>query len=243
MSEQKQTHSDALSQYLDLRTEYVDQLREHDLVDENGRLREAVVNSLLRGDTTVPADGTGIYPEGSPLAKHCREHPNDPLCQRVRPDEMVREFLDVRSAFLDDVAEHGLEDVQQFFAGLMGGPGNDQSPVPMPFGGAGNAGLIGPDGDIDDIPPRLRPYVNVGRFDGKPQPLPFDLGTLANEFAGSVGNVGLVTPDQGLDGIPPWLWPYVTPGGYGSFNLFPGGFGGFNPMIGRSARLNTALLY
>lgn len=203
MFEQKQPHSDALGQYLDLRTEYVDSLREHDLLDASGGIRREVIGGLL-GGRAIPV-------EGSPLDEHCRKHPDDPLCQRIPSGEMVREFLDVRSAFLDEVAKHGLENVQQFFVGLMGGRGNDRSLVPIPFGGAGNAGLIGPDGDIDDILPWLRLYVNSGRFDGKPQPMPFDLGTLANAFAGSTGNVGLVTPEQGLDGIPPWLWPYINP--------------------------------
>lgn len=199
MSEQKQIHSDALSQYLDLRTEYVDRLREQDLLNASGGVRREIVEGLL-GGRAVPV-------EGSPLDEHCRKHPDDPLCQRITLGNAVGQFLEVRSEFLKEVAERDLGSVQRFVADMGGARTADGKPLPLPFAGSvGNVGLVGPDDDIDDIPPWLRPYVTSRLFDGLPQPMPFD------RLGSAVGNAGLVTPEQGLGGVPPWLRPYVNPG-------------------------------
>lgn len=215
--QQKQTHSDALSQYLDLRSEYLASLREHDLVDVRGQVRPEIVDGLF-GGAMIPV-------EGSPLDRHCQEHPEDPICQVATTGEMVEQYLDVRSEFIGKIVEHGLEDIQRFVVGLDGGVA-DGKPLPLDARslrsglGVDNAGLVGPDQDIDDVPPWLRPYVNPRRFGvgnsgllgrgfGGSMDLSADRFGLGN--IGAVGNAGLVGPDQDLDDFPRWLWPYINP--------------------------------
>jgi hypothetical protein len=211
---------DGLSRYLELRAEYMEQLRENDLLDVRGGLRTDVVDALFgRGDTMIPV-------RGSPMDEYCRNNPEDPLCQRIDNGSLAEQFLDARSEFIGKVIEHDLGEVQRFVADLSGAAGGG-IPVPVPFGSSnaragnlavgnvGNAGLIGPDQDIDDVPPWLRPYVN---------PRLFASGT-GRQFGaiGGFGNAGLVGPDQDIDDIPPGLRPYVNPRLFGDGRLFSDG--------------------
>lgn len=81
----KSVRDDQLSAYLDARGEYIDNLREE---------------GLMPG-----------YPEG-PWSDYCREHPEDPICQRIVTGEQRREQLEkyqrVRGEFVDRLRESGL---------------------------------------------------------------------------------------------------------------------------------------
>ncbi|NEU57571.1 hypothetical protein [Halorussus sp. MSC15.2] len=76
---------DQLSSYLDARGEYIDNLREE---------------GLMPG-----------YPEG-PWSDYCREHPEDPICQRIVTGEQQRQRLEAyqraRGQFVDRLREQGL---------------------------------------------------------------------------------------------------------------------------------------
>lgn len=220
MSEHQRNGSDELGRYLELRTDYLEELREHDLVDSRGLIRSEVIEALYDGGRRIPI-------EGSSLDRHCQEHPEDPICTVASTGGMVEEFLDVRARFLEEVTEAGLQDVQRFVHEVTGAA-SDGRPEPMPWDisnvAARNAGLVTPEQGLGGIPPGLRPYVTPTRSfsDGSPTPMPLEVwGAGTGSVAGDVGSVGLVTPDQGLGGIPPWLWPYVNPGSLTGSVRFP----------------------
>ena len=77
---------DLLERYLKARGEYIGDLRERGLV--------------------------GQYPDDSPWADYCREHPEDPMCHRIlsKADayEKHREYLDARREYVERLQEEGL---------------------------------------------------------------------------------------------------------------------------------------
>jgi hypothetical protein len=77
---------DLLERYLEVRGEYIDDLRERGLV--------------------------GLYPEESPWAAYCRDHPEDPICLQILPQEGAaeqrREYLDARREYVERLREEGL---------------------------------------------------------------------------------------------------------------------------------------
>lgn len=210
MSTQKQRVDDKFSQYLQFRTEYVEQLREKDLLDVGGSLRAEVLDGLFGDSRFIPV-------EGSPMDEHCREHPEDPICMVISTGDLAEQFLDIRGGFLDKIEEHDLRSVQEFVMDVTR-KGSAAFATDV-----GQIGLVTPDQDIDDIPPWLRPFVNPGgRFEGSPVPMPFDRidpGRVA--ATGGGGSVGLVGPDQNIEDIPWWLRPYVNPGLIGRLERTP----------------------
>ena len=77
---------DLLERYLQARGEYIDDLRERGLV--------------------------GQYPDDSPWADYCREHPEDPMCHRILSQEGTherqREYLDARRKYVERLREEDL---------------------------------------------------------------------------------------------------------------------------------------
>lgn len=92
LSEEDRAHlleslrEDRLSAYLDARGEFMDALREEGLI--------------------------GRYPEDSPWADYCEQHPNDPLCWRMLASEegrdTLRKYQRARGRFADRLHERGL---------------------------------------------------------------------------------------------------------------------------------------
>jgi hypothetical protein len=240
MSTQEQIHSDKFSQYLTLRSEYVESLREHDLLDASGHVRREIVENLSKSDIAIPD-------EDSALGRYCMEHPDDRLCWLINVRDMVEQFLDVRGTFLDEIEQADLGEVQQFVVGvteagrpggLMGGANDAVAGMGTAMRSGGSVSLVGPDQDIDDIPWWLRPYVDPGRVAGEMSRFDGRFGTGVGARAGAIGTVGEVTPDQPLDDFPRPLWPYITPAraGLAQSMLAAGSFT-------RGADFDTALLY
>ncbi|WP_164471649.1 hypothetical protein [Halosimplex salinum] len=112
-----------LSKYLELRGEYLDRLEEHDLTD------------------TTPREGA--------WADYCSEHPDDPVCQRIRDanpprpvQDSMNEYLDAREEYLDDLKENDLLDLESQFgqAGPNFNLGNGAG-LGTGFGGGNAAGF------------------------------------------------------------------------------------------------------
>lgn len=136
---------DRVVRYLDLRREYLDDLRD--------------------------SGAAGLYGPDSPLAEHCAEHPEDPLCWVVSPagtdEESLTDHLDARRTFVERLREEGLADVERSLVG------------------PGGAGMPGPEG-WPPRPPGWPPglpwppygpvaggeYVPGERFGGDPIPFP-----------------------------------------------------------------------
>lgn len=240
MSTQEQIHSDKFSQYLNLRSEYVESLREHDLLDASGHVRREIIENLSQGDLEIPD-------ENSPLGRYCMEHPDDRICWLISVGDKVEQFLDVRGKFLDEIEQADLGEVQTFVvgvteAGRLGGPMGGTNRAGVRTGAmmqpAGSVSLVGPDQDIDDIPWWLWPYVDPGRVAGEMPRFDGRFGTGVGGRVGGIGTVGEVTPDQPLDDFPRPLWPYITPAALNRVQsmLAAGSFT-------RGANFDTALLY
>ena len=113
------------------------QLRERGFVDERGTLTAEVVGSVFQ-----PAPGGEAEWE-----KHCREHPNGPVCPLgSRADVRTDALFAIRDDHLDGIDEAGLADVKRGVSDMVATSG-------VSVGSAvGNAGLVSPDDpDADDI--------------------------------------------------------------------------------------------
>lgn len=152
----RDVQADRVVRYLELRGEYLDDLDDLD------------------------AGSVGLYGPDSPLAEHCREHPDDPLCWVVSPGgpdrESVADQLEARRSFVEQLAAEGLLDVERSLVrpgGGMAGAG----------GATGAAGMPGPGGwppRPPGWPPGLPwpPYGPVATGAGRPgvgqfDPIPF----------------------------------------------------------------------
>lgn len=139
--------TDKFGEYIDVRAEYIARLEKADLLDDRG---------LLRGEVLAGLGSVGLYGPDSPLAEHCREHPDDPMCWVVDTGSMVEDFLDIRREYAGSLAERDLVDVQSTFTDLIEAGGF--------AGGGGSVGLVGPDQDPDDFPPGIRPLIQPVRL-------------------------------------------------------------------------------
>jgi hypothetical protein len=129
---------DAFAQYFGIRGKYLAQLRERGFVGRNGTLTAEVIGSVFQ-----PAPGGEAEWE-----KHCREHPDDPLCLLgARADVRTEELFEIRDDYLDTIVEAGLADVQHGVSDMVA----VMSGVSMGAGG-GSVGLVSPDDpNADDI--------------------------------------------------------------------------------------------
>jgi hypothetical protein len=134
--------ADKFGEYVEMRTEYIARLEKADLLDDSGLIRREVVSGL---------GSVGLYGPDSPLAEHCRENPDDPLCWVVDTGSMVDDFLDIREEYAESLANRDLLDVQATFADVVVAGGV--------AGGGGSVGLVGPDQDPEDFPPGIRPLI------------------------------------------------------------------------------------
>ena len=138
MATETQGSGDALARYFGVRAKYLTQLRERGFVDERGSLTAEVVGSVFQ-----PAPGGEAEWE-----KHCREHPNDPVCLLgARADVRTDELFEIRDDYLDAIDEAGLADVQRGVSDIVATTSG------VSIGSAvGNAGLVSPDDpNADDI--------------------------------------------------------------------------------------------
>jgi hypothetical protein len=129
---------DALAQYFGIRGKYLSQLEERGFVDRSGKLTATVVGSVFQ-----PAPGGEAEWE-----KHCREHPDDPICLLgARADVRTDELFEIRDDYLDTIAEAGLAEVQRGVSDMVATMSG------VSIGSAvGNAGLVSPDDpNADDI--------------------------------------------------------------------------------------------
>ncbi len=104
MATRTQESGDALGRYFGIRGKYLAQFEERGFLGRSGRLTAAVVEGVFQ-----PAPGGEAEWE-----KHCREHPDDPICLfGARADVRTDELFELRDEFLDSIAEAGLVDVQR----------------------------------------------------------------------------------------------------------------------------------
>ncbi|WP_380674387.1 hypothetical protein [Salinigranum sp. GCM10025319] len=128
---------DAFAQYFGIRGKYLAQLRERGFVGRNGSLTAGVIGSVFQ-----PAPGGEAEWE-----RHCREHPNDPICLLgARADVRTEELFEIRDDYLESIAKAGLVDVQRGVSDMVA----VMSGVSM--GTGGSVGLVSPDDpNADDI--------------------------------------------------------------------------------------------
>ncbi len=144
---------DTLHEYAEIRAEYVNQLDEADLLNDQGFLRDKVVAGLW---------GVGLVgPEEFPEV--CREPPMPDWCYVINGRSMAEEFLDIREQYRETLEERNLLAVRSLIT--------DAVRASSSVGTGGNAGIPAPGTDPDDIPWPLRPYVDPGRMAGGGLPM------------------------------------------------------------------------
>ncbi|WP_380674306.1 hypothetical protein [Salinigranum sp. GCM10025319] len=130
--------SDLLERYLEVRGEFMKHLGERGLL--------------------------GTYPEDSPWAAYCRDHPEDPICLRILSQEGAterqREYLDARRTYVERLREEGLLSAETD-GGAPGHAGTAFAlPIPGPTGITGPGRLPTPFFDICDYDPCFcNPYT------------------------------------------------------------------------------------
>lgn len=159
--------------YQEVRTRFGERLRQAGLLTESGLL----VPEVSPGRVAQPAPG-----QEDEWAEYCREHPRDPVCLAGSSDAL-RQYLDLRSEYVDELAEQGLLDFErESVAGRAALPADpspqpsvrgDPSPQPnvtgLPVGWAGYT----PDPRDPDPWPWPWPGSGVGpRMQGDPIPFP-----------------------------------------------------------------------
>lgn len=127
---------DRLDEYLEVRAEYLDKLKEK-----------------------------GLYPEDSPWAEHCRQYPFDPVCRRILPLGISQEIQHIRQDYIKRLREQDLLEFEQMigsFEGMMPDPETGFPPkppgwpVPLPWP------PWGPEAPMDPLPLRSSSPRSIG---------------------------------------------------------------------------------